>query len=37
VLTDRRKLAERAMTRTQTGIAIAALVGSAIFFLPHLR
>jgi rhomboid protease GluP len=37
VLTDRGELAERAVTRVQTGLAIAALVGSAIFFLPHLR
>jgi rhomboid protease GluP len=37
VLTDRKELAERVVTRMQTGFAVAALVGSAIFFLPHLR
>lgn len=37
VLMDRGELAERGMTRVQTGLSVAALVGSAIFFLPHLR
>ena len=37
VLMDRGELAERGITRVQTGLAVAALVGSAIFFLPHLR
>ena len=37
VLTDRRELAERGVTRVETGLALATLVGSAIFFLPHLR
>jgi rhomboid protease GluP len=37
ILADRRELSQRVMTRVQAGLAIAALVGSAIFFLPHLR
>jgi rhomboid protease GluP len=37
VLMDRAELGERVGTRMQTGLAVAALVGSAIFFLPHLR
>ena len=36
LLTDRRELAARPTTRLQTAIAVAALVGTAVFFLPHL-
>ncbi|MFI5454027.1 MAG: hypothetical protein ACHRXM_01110 [Isosphaerales bacterium] len=36
LLTDRAELAGRPVTRLETGIAIAALVGTAVFFLPHL-
>jgi rhomboid protease GluP len=37
LLTDRRELAARALTRAETGVAIAALLGTAVFFLPHLN
>jgi len=36
LLTDRGELAGRPVTRLETGIAIAALAGTAVFFLPHL-
>jgi len=36
LLTNRAELAGRPVTRLETGIAIAALVGTAVFFLPHL-
>ncbi len=37
LLTDRRALAARPVTRVQTLVAIAALLGTAVFFLPHLN
>jgi rhomboid protease GluP len=37
LLTDRRELAARPLSRFETAISIAALVGMSIFFLPHLR
>lgn len=36
LLVDRRELASRPLTRLQAATAVAALVGTAIFFLPHL-
>jgi rhomboid protease GluP len=36
LLTDRRELAARPMTRLQAALAVAALLGTAVFFLPHL-
>jgi membrane associated rhomboid family serine protease len=37
LLSDRRELAGRVMTRVQTCLAIVILVASAVFFLPHLN
>jgi rhomboid protease GluP len=36
LLTDRRELAARPMSRLQAALAVAALLGTAFFFLPHL-
>jgi rhomboid protease GluP len=36
LLTDRRELAARPLTRLQVALAVAALLGTAVFFLPHL-
>lgn len=36
LLTDRGELAARPLTRIQAALAIAALLGTAVFFLPHL-
>jgi hypothetical protein len=35
-LTDRAQLAARPLTRLETVAAVAALIGTAAFFLPHL-
>jgi rhomboid protease GluP len=35
-LTDRAQLAARPLTRLETVAAVAALIGTAVFFLPHL-
>ena len=37
LLSDRAELAARDMTRVQTCLAIVVLLGSAVFFLPHLN
>lgn len=37
LLTDRRGLAARPMSRFETAVGIAALVGTTIFFVPHLK
>ena len=36
LLTDRSELADRPVTRLETGVAIAVLIGTAVFFVPHL-
>jgi rhomboid protease GluP len=36
LLHDRAELAERPLTRLETAVAVAALLGTAVFFLPHL-
>ncbi len=36
LLTDRRELATRSTSRLLTALAIAALLGTTVFFLPHL-
>ena len=36
LLADRRELAARPLTRLQAALAVAALLGVAVFFLPHL-
>ena len=36
LVTDRSELADRLVTRLETGVAIAVLIGTAVFFVPHL-
>jgi rhomboid protease GluP len=37
LLTGRRAVGARHLTRIQTALAAAALLGAAVFFLPHLN